>query len=157
MAYGDNLKTYTGGDAFIYFKGQTAAPSAATHGVLGIGDFSLTLDRGTVEQELIGQKGNYFTQGSLSIEGSLTSVKLGSGAAGILMDSLINNTKILISGGTAGYSGLKWKFASGAITGFDLSVGDASTFSEASIDFTVLNPYDLTVTDDATGCKLLSC
>jgi len=153
----DRLTTYTGRSSDLYFANQSAAPSTATHSVMGIGDFSLTLDRGTVEQELVGQKGNYFSQGAISIEGSLTSVKLASGAAGIFLDALINNSKIQVSGGVASTSGLRFNFTSGSITGFDLSLGDASTVTEASIDFTVLNPYDILVSETDYGCKLITC
>jgi len=155
MAYGDNLTTYTGEEAFLYFKpyGGSGYDMAG----IGVGDFTITLERGTVEQELLGQTGNYFTQGSLTVNGSLTSVKLGSNAAGIFLDSMLNTKVIQISGGVNNISGLTFDFASGQITGFDISMGDASTITEASVDFTILNPYQLTKTATANGTKHLSC
>lgn len=150
MAYGDNLKTYTGDGAYMYFSGQADSDFA-------IGDFSLTLDRGTVEQELVGETGNWFTQGAVSIEGSLTSVKLGNDGAGIFLEAMINNNDIDISGATQKTSGLAFHFPSCAVTGFDISLGDASTITEGSIDFTVLNPYDLDKSTDAVGRTKLTC
>ena len=150
MAYGDNLNTYTGEGAYMYFSGQADSDFA-------VGDFSLTLDRGTVEQELVGETGNYFTQGAISIEGSLTSVKLGDDGAGIFLRAMVNSEDIKISGGTQTISGLAFVLPSCAVTGFDISIGDASSITEGSIDFTVLNPYDLTKTTDASGRTILSC
>jgi len=83
--------------------------------------------------------------GSLGIEGSLTATKLDDSAAGVLLESLINGTPVTISG-TAGDKSISFYFTSGLITGFDISLGDADTVTEGSIDFTVLNPQDVTKT-----------
>jgi len=152
MAYNDNLTTYTGADAYLYFK---VGATGVEHGGLGIGDFSLTLDRGTVEQELVGRNGNYFTQGAISIEGSLTSVKLDESSAGIFLESVIGDStgpaSIQVSGGVNETNGVIFDFKSCQVTGFDISIGDASTITEGSIDFVVLNPYDLETTKDGTN------
>ena len=156
MAYGDTLKTYTGRDAFFYFSSAgTGEDCTGTN--MGVGDFSLTLDRGIVEQELAGEQGNYFTQGALSIEGSLTSIKLGADAAGIFLDSMINNVYLRISGGTHDISGVTFCFVSTQATGFDISIGDASTITEGSLDFTIMNPYDMVSTKTSNGNTHLSC
>lgn len=142
---------YTGSDAEIQLglKGE----SGKTHSVLAISDFSLTLDRGTVEQELVGETGNIFFQGALSIDGSLTSCKLASGATGFLLESIISGTsgkRVWVSG-SCGAKSLHFFFASCQITGFDITIGDASTITEGSIDFTVLNPSDVTKTTIGDG------
>jgi hypothetical protein len=128
-----NPITYRGNDAVIEIGDKT-------HSTLGLSDFSLTFDRGTVEQELVGEEGNYFVAGSMSIDGSLTACKLDKDAAGALLANTISGTNAWVSG-SAGPKSLHFYFKSCAITGFDLSLGDADTITEGSIDFTVLSPY----------------
>jgi hypothetical protein len=43
----------------------------------------------------------------------------------------------------------RWCLASCQVTGFDVSIGDADTITEASVDFTMLNPQDLIYTADS--------
>jgi hypothetical protein len=153
--------TVTGKDAnlFLYAHSGGAALSVIDagltdgehdHTAFGVGDFTLTLDKGTVEQELIGQVGNYFDQGSLSMDGSLTSIQF---ATSGVSDLLLN----LVDAGTAGkwkylaISGcvsdatdatyLSWFLVSCQVTGYDISFGDADTITEASVDFTVMDPF----------------
>ena len=141
-------KTYTGRDAEVtFFSGSTAYSSNA----LAIADFSLTIDLGTVEQELIGEKGNYHTQGALSCEGSLTAAKMGNDGLSIFIDAMVNGHQLACSGHTASSSGLRWFFKSCQITGFDLSIGDASTITEGSVDFTVMDPYNVTIAAKTAG------
>ena len=90
-----------------------------THSTLGLSDFSLTLDRGTVEQELVGEAGNYSVAGSLSIEGSLTACKLDNTASGDLLANVISGTVNWVSGSVGDHS-LHFYFKSCAIIGFDL-------------------------------------
>jgi len=138
-----NPVTYTGKDAAIQIG---KAGSLRTHSTLGISDYSLTLDRGTVEQELVGETGNYFTAGSLSVEGSLTACKLEDGAAGDLLMACITGSYIVCSG-HCGTKSLHWYFQSCAVTGFDIALGDADTITEGSVDFVVMDPqYVTTVT-----------
>lgn len=121
----------------------------------GIGDFSLTLDRGTVEQDLIGQRGNYFDQGSLSAEGSLTAAKFATSGLADILDNLLDDDsgtyKYLAISGTistdtdATY--LSWFLVSCQVTGYDISIGDADTVTEASIDFTHMLPQSLSYKD----------
>jgi len=141
-------KTYTGQDAAIKIG---SGSTTLSHTVLAISDFSLTFDRSTVEQELVGEAGNYFTQGAMSIDGSLTSCKLGSGATGLMLGSIVNSYNVWVSGAVASTSGLKFFFKSCQITGFDISIGDASTITEGSIDFTVLDPYNVTKSFGTNG------
>lgn len=128
-------ETYTGEDATICISGATD-----TVDTYGIGDFTVTLDRGIIEQELVGKKGNYFTQGAMSIDGSLTACKLDDTAAGKLLGVLLGSRTCLISG-SAGANNFGFYFKSAMITGFDISIGDAATVTEGGIDFTLMHPY----------------
>jgi len=127
--------TYTGEDAKIWLV-------ASTHSTIGLGDFSITIDRGVVEQELVGEAGNKFQQGAVSIEGSFTNAEWDGTVMDNTVGALINGTLVKISG-SAGPNSLHFTFASCQITGFDLTLGDASTVTEGSVDFTVLDPYNI--------------
>jgi len=129
-------KTYTGENAKIWISGQS-------HTTCGLGNFTLSITRGTVEQELLGEAGNSFSQGSMSIEGSFTNAEWADEVAETTVGALINGTKVKISG-CAGPHSLRFVFKSCQITGFDLALGDASTVTEGSVDFTVLDPYNIT-------------
>ena len=131
--------TYRGENAAVQLKGKT---TGRTHSALGMSDFSLTLDRGTVEQELVGEAGNYFLAGSLSIEGSLTACKLDPTAVTDILVNCITGSVCWISG-SVGTNSLHFFFESGMITGFDLSIGDADTISEGSVDFVVMDPQNI--------------
>ena len=63
---------YKGDDATIYISGLK-------HDILGISDFSLTISKGTAEQELIGEKSNFMIAGAISCEGSLSACKMHAG------------------------------------------------------------------------------
>jgi hypothetical protein len=144
-----NIGTVTGRDARIWIASGGANPASwKTHSQFGLSDFSLTLGRGTVEQELVGETGNYFAPGSLSIDGSYTNCRFAASANAEDVYSIINATYIWISGTTG--SNLRWCFASAMVTGYDVSIGDADTISEASIDFIVMDPYNVTW-EAATG------
>jgi len=148
--------TVTGKNAQVWFAAHAAGASPTftgkSHSTWGLGDFSLTLDRGTVEQDLIGEDGNYFDQGSISVEGSMTAAKFATSGLSDLLDNMFDTKggayKYLAVSGTistdtdATY--MSWYLASCQITGYDISIGDADTITEASIDFTMLNPQDLT-------------
>ena len=129
--------TYTGEDADIVI---TANSSDMTHTTLAISDFSLTISRGTAEQALVGEKGNFYLAGSRSMEGSLTSCKLHTGAIGNIVSDMINGNSIKVSG-SAGPNSIKFYFKSCQVTGFDFSIGTADEISEGTIDFTLLFPY----------------
>lgn len=130
-------KTYKGDDATILI---TAGGTDITHSTLAISDFSITLDRGVNEQELVGETGNYFVAGSLSVDGSLTSCKLHSDAVGKLVSDMIDGKTITVSG-NCGTDSVAFYFVSAQITGFDFSIGDADTITEGTIDFSLLKPY----------------
>jgi len=128
---------YKGNDASIWI---TAGSTRMTHTTLAISDFSLTFDKGTVEQELVGETGNYFIAGSLSIDGSLTSCKIHTSAVGNIVSDMIDGVCVQVSGNCA-TAGLHFYFLSAQVTGFDFSLGDGDTITEGSIDFSILKPY----------------
>lgn len=119
-----------------------------THTLYGTSDVSFTFDRGTVEQELVGQPGNYFDQGALSIEGSFTNCRFGSSGAALHLLNCLNtdtypNFRISCQIGTGSLSVCLY---SAQVTSYEVAIGDADTISEASIDFTVMNPFQATYT-----------
>lgn len=129
---------YTGEDATIEIIDYDG--TGKTHSTLAISDFSLTIDRGTSEQELLGEKGNYFLAGSRSVEVSLTSCKLTTAGVGTIISGMIGGKPVQVSG-NCGTNSLHWYFRSCQVTGFDFSIGTADDISEGSIDFTILYPY----------------
>ena len=148
--------TVTGQGANLYFVTHAGgiAPSftlTENHAFWGASDFSLTLDRGTIEQDLIGQAGNYHDQGSLSMDGSFTVGRFGASGNSYTLDNIVNGTGgnkyVTFSGQIAddvtGTTYLKWFLVSCQITGYDFSIGDADTITEASIDFIVLDPQNI--------------
>lgn len=148
--------TVTGEKANLWFvnhAGGTAPSFTSTedHSFWGASDFSLTLDRGTIEQDLIGQAGNYMDQGSLSLDGSFTMGRFATDDKSYTLDSIIDGTGtnkyIAFSGQVADDEGstvyLKWYLVSCQITGYDVSIGDADSITEASIDFIVLDPQNI--------------
>ena len=144
------MATHAGG---VYMTNPTT-----THSAWAIGDFSLTLSRDTVEQELIGQRGNFFIPGTLSLEGSLTSAKFGFGSTDHLSLNLFDtdtgtNQYLTISGcistDTDVTKYIAWYLQSCQVTGYDVSMGDADTITEASIDFTVMLPQRIVYSN---GC-----
>jgi hypothetical protein len=139
------MGTVTGKNATVaIYSGSTAK----TQSTWGISDFSLTFDRGSVEQELVGETGNWFDYGALSVEGSYTNCKFGSSGNSDSLSSIVDSCYVKISGTTG--SNLSWYFVSCQVTGYDVTMGDASTITEASIDFVVLDPFNVTITN-ATG------
>jgi len=86
--------TVTGKNAKVWIAAHEAGSEPSftgkTHTALGIGEFSLTFSRDTVEQNLIGQRGNYFDQGSLSVDGSLTSCKFATSGLNDILDNMID-------------------------------------------------------------------
>jgi hypothetical protein len=131
--------TYTGEDADIYLSGLSNT-------TIGMGSFSLSIDRGTIEQELVGEAGNYFTQGAMTVGGSLTNCLWGGTVVDATLGSLINGTQVAISG-NCGANSLHFYLVSCQVTGFDITIGDAGTVTEGSLDFTMTDPYNLTRTD----------
>lgn len=145
--------TVTGENANLWFVNHAAgtAPTfTATedHAFWGASDFSLTIDRGSIEQDLIGQAGNYMDQGSLSMDGSFSMGKFAADTKSYALDSIVDGTganKYIAFSGQVGDSDatttyLSWYLVSCQITGYDVSIGDADSITEASIDFIVLDP-----------------
>jgi hypothetical protein len=110
--------------------------------VFGISEFSIELSRDINEQELLGAEGNEFYEGPLSIEGSYRCCKFAASGNSEALDSIISGTIVAISGQVSGSSYVSWYFPSCQVTSYDVTGGDASTISEANIDFIVLNPKD---------------
>ena len=136
------MGTVTGKDARVWIASGGATQGAwKTQSAYGLSDFSLTFARGTVEQQLVGETGNYFAPGSLSIDGSYTNCRFSFSGNAEDINSIVNSTFMWISGNTG--AALRWCFASCMVTGYDVSIGDADTISEASIDFVVLDPYNV--------------
>ena len=94
--------TVTGKKANIWIAAHSGGASLATiatdltdgehdHTSFGIGDFTLTLDKGTVEAPLVGQTGNYKDQGSLSVDGSLTSIQFATSGTSDMLLNLVDD------------------------------------------------------------------
>ena len=128
-----------------------------THSTWAISDFSLTFDRAMNEQNLLGERGSVFRRGSLSVDGSLTATKFGTPGYCDLINNMCagdeDKYKYLLISGTVSTDTdakyLNWCLASCQVTGFDVSIGDADTITEASIDFVVLNPQDVVYAADS--------
>jgi len=130
-----------------YYTGEDATMALGTAGAAGSGqstfamsDFSLTIGRGTAEQELVGSKGNFSLAGARSMDGSLTACKITTAGLGWVVEQMIDGNPVTISG-NSGTNSLHIYFVSCQITGFDFSVGTADEITEGSIDFAVLYPY----------------
>lgn len=124
---------YTGEDATVYISGTK-------HTTLAISDFSLTLSKGTAEQELLGEKGNFYLAGAMSADGSLSACKLHNTAVGPIVGCMIDGHSVSISG-NCGANSLHFYFASCQVTGFDFSIGTADDITEGTLDYTLLYPY----------------
>jgi len=133
---------YKGDDAQIYLGSGGA--NELSHSALAISDFSLTLSKGTAEQELVGEKGNYFIAGALSAEGSLTACKMYSAGLGKLVNLMIQGIPMSVSG-SCGPNSLHFYLRSCQCTGFDFSIGTAEDITEGTVDFTVLYPYAISI------------
>ncbi|MBE3094088.1 MAG: hypothetical protein IMZ52_03585 [Actinobacteria bacterium] len=128
------------------------ATGGKSYTLFGMADFSMTFDRGVIEQDLIGVAGNYKDQGALSIDGSLTISKLDTAANSDFLNNILDGTGInkyfAVSANVGGTltddTYLKFVFVSGQVTGWDTTAGDASTITEASIDFITINPQSVT-------------
>jgi hypothetical protein len=120
--------------------------------VFGISEFSIELSRDTNEQELLGAEGNEFYEGPISIEGSYTCCKFAASGNSEALDAIVSGTVVEISGTVSGGSYFSWYLPSCQITSYDVTGGDASTITEASIDFTVMNPKDVSYSSGQVSC-----
>jgi len=158
--------TITGKNAIVGIAAHSGGTTVSSimalihgHETFAIGDFTLTLDRGTIEQPLVGMPGNYFDQGSLSAEGSLTAAKFATSGISDMLYNLLHTHPtwnkyeyLAVSGNISTLTDvtyLKWFFASCQVTGYDITLGDANTVTEASVDFTIMNPQDISYSTDA--------
>jgi len=141
--------TVTGENATLYLKLSTESINSGSVTIWAVSDFSLTFDRGTVEQELLGEPGNFYTQGSLSCEGSLTNCRFAASGNSDMLMNIVDSTTypyISISGSVGSTDPIKWYLVSCQVTNYEISIGDADTISELSADFTVMAPYQLSYT-----------
>jgi len=144
------MGTVTGSSAYIAIGAHAAAAGATLQAdsIWGISDFSMNVERGMVEQELVGEIGNYFTHGALSIDGSYTCCKFAASGLSDSLDNILGNSTYLTVSGSTG-ANLSWYFRSCQVTGYDISMGDADTITEASIDWVVMNPHQVSI--DSNG------
>lgn len=150
-------ETYTGKDATIEIGLlEDWATGGTTHTEYAISDFGITITRGTVTQELVGATGDFQIAGALAAEGSLTACRLGIDTLGILLESIINGTaaKRIFVKGMVGPNSVNFEFKECQVVSFELTIGDASTISEGSVDFKVMKPYLITLTE-TTGAGTL--
>ena len=141
--------TVTGKNATI----EIGTGGATSNLLYGISDFSISFSRGTSEQPLIGCKGNEFFEGAITITGSYTCCKFASGEHCDALESVTEGSIIKVAGkiGTSnGDKFLNWEFIECQVTSYGVSTGNASKITEASIDFTVMNPYTVDY-DPLTG------
>lgn len=129
---------YTGEDATIALG--TAGAAGSGQSTFAVSDFSMTISKGTAEQELVGSKGSYFLAGSRSVETSLTACKLTTAGLAWVVGRMIDGSPITVSG-NSGTNSLHFYFKSCQVTGFDFSVGTADEITEGSVDFAILYPY----------------
>ena len=118
------------------------------HSVFAISDFSINFNRGVVEQELVGQVGNYYDYGALSCDGSYTNCRFAASGNSDALESIISSQYITVSGST-GSSTLKWYLRSCQVTSYEVTMGDADTISEASVGFVHMYPYTITIVNGA--------
>jgi len=143
---GENAKVWVG----VHAAGA-AATFTKTQSIYGMGDFSITMDRGMIEQDLIGVAGNYKDQGKLSMDGSLTISKLDTHQNSEFLNSILDGTGtnkyFAVSaniGGAGETTSIRYALVSCQVTGWDTTVGDADTITTASIDFICINPQSIT-------------
>ena len=147
--------TYRGSDAKIYVSGTKVqdfgggSPGIAMS-TFGFGDYSMTLARGTVEQPLVGEIGNFKAAGTLTCEGSFTVSKLDSNAAVFFLASMITGGRMMISG-NAGANSVSWYYASCMLSGFDIKLGDANTITTATVGYKVMDPQCVVIKDTGMG------
>jgi hypothetical protein len=137
----------TGSDATFYISANASGYGAGTHETHAVSDLSMSFSRDVLEQELVGQTGNYYTYGGLSVDGSFTNCKFGAWSGARALYSLINGTHCTISGSLES-GGLSWHFKSAQITSMDVTLGDSDTIIEASFDWTLLQPYNVNFTNN---------
>jgi hypothetical protein len=145
----------TGKDARVWLASGSAtlAPGAETllsHSFYAISDFGLTFARGTVEQPLVGETGSFWAYGGLTIDGTYTNCRFGVKEGADDLYSMINGKIIRVSG-NAGSGLLKWYFTSCQVTGYDIKYGDANTITNASVSFTIMDPF-MVLYDPVRGC-----
>ena len=141
--------TVTGKDATI----EIGLGGVESNKLYGISDFALSFSRGTSEQPLIGCEGNEFYEGAITISGSYTCCKFGADQNCDSLKSIVVGSVIKVAGKIGTNNGdkfLNWQFDECQVTSYGVSTGNASKITEASIDFTIMNPYEVAY-DNLTG------
>lgn len=141
----------TGKDARVYIaSGANTEAAYNSQSWYALSDFGLTFTRGQVEQPLVGETGNYFAPGALSVDGTYTNCRFAVSGGNVNDDilSIVNGKNLKVSGNNG--STFKWYFASCQVTGFDVKYGDADTITTASISFVVMDPF-MVVFDPTRG------
>jgi hypothetical protein len=157
MAYG----TVTGKNTRIYMVSHNAgaAPEWNMTNAIGeesydslmMGEFTLTVSRDTLEVPLVGAAGAFKALGIMSCEGSMTIRKFGN-KYDMFLRNLIDTGDNQPSYRYIGISGcickssndpnyLGFYLASCQFTNMDVTIGDAGTVTEASLDFINACPY----------------
>ena len=132
----------TGENAKFYISAMGGTMGGNTHTDLSTSEFSITFDRGVTEQPLLGQQGNEFMYGPLSVGGSFTQCKFAASGDANALYGIVESEKVFISGGTQS-AGLTVTFKSCNITSYSFDINDAGTITEASIDWSLQNPADV--------------
>ena len=155
------LVAHSGGATLANIRTRMASSTYPhSYSEFAVGDFTLNLDKGTVEQPLIGEVGNYFDQGALAMDGSLTAAKFATSGISDLMLNLIDAGQdgywkyLAISGCVSDATDatyISWFLVSCQVTGYDITMGDADTVTEASVDFTVMDPFAVTYKSPCIG------
>jgi hypothetical protein len=147
--------TVTGESVIVYIgthaAGATMTWGAKSNTLYGMGDFSVTFARGIIEQGLIGVAGNYKDQGTLKIDGSLKISKLDTSGNSSFLNSILDGTGtnkfFAVSSNLCGAgdnASLRFTLVSCQVTGWDTSIGDADTITEANVKFVEVNPQSIT-------------
>lgn len=137
---------YAGKSARIYIWQHlgTGDTSPLTQSSLGLSDVDISINRNVVEQSLIGENGNLFVPGSISVDGSFTACKLDNTFAGTLLGAIVSGNYFVISG-MIGEKSLSFYMVSCLVTSFDLDLGGADNITEGSIDFLIADPANIIV------------
>lgn len=139
-----NPETYVGSDAKIYI-------ATNDYSTYSLADFEVVLDKPVVSQELTCQDGDAYTTGALACTGTFTVSEFANTNCGTLLDAVVNKNYVEISGNAGGKS-LHFWVKSGMILSFNVTLGDAGTITNGSIDWQAKDPYKISsVSSDAAG------
>jgi len=135
----------TGENGYFYISAQEGGMGGNKHSDLSTSEFTMTFSRDVVEQSLLGEQGNMFMYGPLSVDGSFTQCKFAASGDAEALVGIVESKKVFISGGTES-GGLTFAFKSCNITGYDFDMNDAGDITEANISWSLQDPADVTYT-----------